>query len=93
MDCRGNMYAVTGSNTGSAVPFALAQSVVRVNKATGAGIVVCTFPSTERVQVGAFISSDSNGTMAYFSGEASPIMQLLTLSLQSGRDCVVRYVQ
>jgi hypothetical protein len=50
-DCSGNLLAVTGTN-GVGESFAQTSSLLRVNTVTGAGTTVCTFSSTDRVQVG-----------------------------------------
>ncbi len=86
-DCSGTMYATTGASAGTAL--LLSQSLLRVNKATGAAVVVCTFASTERVQVGAFMAS---GSLAHFTGTGAPSMELIVVSAQTGSACTVRFV-
>ncbi len=79
-DCAGNLYAVTGAN-GAGETFTQAMSLLRITPATGAAVTVCTFPSTERVQVGAFATAT---TFVHFYGASPPQMETLTLTGQSG---------
>ena len=79
-DCAGNLYAVTGAN-GVGETFSQAMSLLRITPATGAAVTVCTFPSTERVQVGAFATAT---TFVHFYGASPPQMETLTLTGQSG---------
>ena len=85
-DCAGNLFAVTGAN-GVGETFTQATSLLRITPATGAAVTVCTFPSTERVQVGAFATAT---TFVHFYGASPPKMETLTLTGQSG-PCRTRY--
>jgi hypothetical protein len=79
-DCMGTLYAVTGAN-GVGETFVQPSSLLRINPTSGAAVTVCTFTSTERVQVGAFGTST---TFVHFYGTSPPRMETLSLSGQSG---------
>lgn len=86
-NCSGGLFAVTGAN-GAGETFGYANSLLRVSPATGQASTVCTFASTDRVQVGAFMDAT---TFAHFFGSSPPKMETLALVGQSG-PCRATYV-
>ena len=90
IDCTNTMYAITGSNAnGETFPSSVTHALLRVNKVTAVGTAVCSFSTTDLIQVGAFITTT---VIAHFSGSTNPTMDLVTPTAQRGSLCATVYV-